>query len=164
MTGETKSGAQRARPLRPRCIGAVGPQIRVPIYLSFSPCCKYDKTGWAALFQYLYGSSCRDRLWLFVTYTGPFSRRDQPTSREYLHNGYNGPGAHTKTETVFHYTDTMTLCGNVPRGTQRKIYRRVANTVCCFVRVLSNINDGEQTQDQFQVFATVKIYTLNFGR
>jgi hypothetical protein len=33
MTGETKSGAQRARPLRPRCIEAVGPLIRVAIYL-----------------------------------------------------------------------------------------------------------------------------------
>jgi hypothetical protein len=34
MTGETKSGAQRVRPLRPTCIGAVGPWIRVPIYLT----------------------------------------------------------------------------------------------------------------------------------
>jgi hypothetical protein len=33
MTGETKSGAQRVRSLRPRCIGAVEPRIRVPIYL-----------------------------------------------------------------------------------------------------------------------------------
>jgi hypothetical protein len=34
MMGETKSGAQRACPLRPRCIRAVGPWIHVSIYLS----------------------------------------------------------------------------------------------------------------------------------
>jgi hypothetical protein len=34
--GETKSGAQSARFLRPRCIGAVGPRIRVYIYLYMS--------------------------------------------------------------------------------------------------------------------------------
>jgi hypothetical protein len=34
MAKETKSGAQRAHSLRPRCIGAVGPRIRVSIYLS----------------------------------------------------------------------------------------------------------------------------------
>jgi hypothetical protein len=34
MMGETKSGVQRARHLRPRCIGAAGPRIRKPVYLS----------------------------------------------------------------------------------------------------------------------------------
>jgi hypothetical protein len=34
MTGETKSSAQRACRLRPRCNGAIGPWIHVPIYLS----------------------------------------------------------------------------------------------------------------------------------
>jgi hypothetical protein len=73
-------------------------KLREQIQGSVSSCCKFDKTGCAALFQYLYGSSCSDWLWLLVSYTGPFSRRDRPASRKYHHSGYNEPGAHTKTK------------------------------------------------------------------
>jgi hypothetical protein len=34
MTGGTKSGAQRARSLRPRCIRVINPETATPIYLS----------------------------------------------------------------------------------------------------------------------------------
>ena len=37
MTGESKSGAQRAPFVRPRCIGAAGPRIRPPLYSSLTP-------------------------------------------------------------------------------------------------------------------------------
>jgi len=70
------------------------------------------------LFQYLYGSSTSDWLWLLVSYTGPFSKTDLPASREYHHNGYNGPGAHTKMETIFHYTDTMTRSSDMLKCTE----------------------------------------------
>lgn len=79
---------------------------------------EFDKTGCAALFQFLYGSSCSDWLWLLVSYTGPFSRTDRLASREYHHNGYIGPGAHTKTETLFHYTDIMTRSAEMLKNTE----------------------------------------------
>jgi hypothetical protein len=119
-------------------------KLRDRIQGSVSSCCECDNTGCAALFQHLYGSSCSDWLWLLIPYTGPFSKRNRPASRQYHNNCYNGTGAHTKTETLFHYTDTLTLYRNAHRSTQLKIYRRLANTVCCFVCVLSNIKDGEQ--------------------
>jgi len=92
--------------------------LREQIQGSVSTCCKFDKTGFVALFQYLYGSSCSDWMWLLVSYTRPFSRTDRPASRKYHHNGYNGPGAHTKTGTLFHYTDTMTHSAEILKYTE----------------------------------------------
>ena len=53
---------------------------------------------------------------------------------------------------------------NVRRGIQVKIYRRITNIVCSFVCDLSNIIDRAQTEDPFDVFATVNMQSLILAR
>jgi hypothetical protein len=103
--------------------------LREQIQGSVSSCCNFDKTWCVALFQYLYGSSSSDWLWLLVSYTGPFSRTDRPASCEYHHNGYNGTGAHTKTENLFHYTNTMTRSAEMLKYTEEQLILSVVSYV-----------------------------------